>query len=67
MLSVLPHSHSAGISYLMLALLLQLPTLVLDDSGGAAVTTAINRFRPTVVLGFPFVVPADSRLQPRFP
>jgi long-chain acyl-CoA synthetase len=53
MLSVLPHSHSAGISYLMLALLLQLPTLVLDESGGAAVATAMNRFRPTVVLGFP--------------
>jgi acyl-CoA synthetase (AMP-forming)/AMP-acid ligase II len=53
MLSALPHSHSAGISYLSLAMMLGLPTLMIDDPSGAAVAAAMNIFRPTVVIGFP--------------
>ena len=53
MLSALPHSHSAGISYLSLALLLGLPTLMLDDRSGSAVAAAMNEFHPSIVLGFP--------------
>jgi acyl-coenzyme A synthetase/AMP-(fatty) acid ligase len=53
MLTALPHSHSAGISYLSLAILLGLPTLLIDDSSGPAVAQGMNQFNPTVVLGFP--------------
>ncbi|MGW8981620.1 MULTISPECIES: class I adenylate-forming enzyme family protein [unclassified Streptomyces] len=56
MLTALPHSHSAGISYLSLALLLGIPTLVLDGADGASVVRAVNRFRPTFVLGFPLTL-----------
>lgn len=53
MLTALPHSHSAGISYLSLALMLGLPTLMIDDATGAGVASAMNQFHPTIVLGFP--------------
>ncbi|RSS80403.1 class I adenylate-forming enzyme family protein [Streptomyces sp. WAC06614] len=56
MLTALPHSHSAGISYLSMALLLGIPTLVLDGADGASVARAVNRFRPTFVLGFPLTL-----------
>lgn len=53
LLSAPPHSHSAGISYLMTATLLGLPMLVMADTGGAAVHAAMDEFRPTVVVAFP--------------
>jgi long-chain acyl-CoA synthetase len=53
LLTALPHSHSAGISYLMLTVLLGIPTFVLDDTSGPAVARAMNRFLPTTVIGFP--------------
>jgi acyl-coenzyme A synthetase/AMP-(fatty) acid ligase len=53
MLTALPHSHSAGLSYLSLALMLGLPTLLVDDRSGAGVADAMNAFHPTIVLGFP--------------
>jgi long-chain acyl-CoA synthetase len=56
MLTGLPHSHSAGISYLSMALLLGIPTLVLDAANGPSLTRAINRFHPTFVLGFPLAL-----------
>lgn len=56
LLTALPHSHSAGISYLSMALLLGIPTLVLDGADGDRVARAINGFRPTVVLGFPLTL-----------
>jgi acyl-CoA synthetase (AMP-forming)/AMP-acid ligase II len=52
LLSALPHSHSAGISYLMTATLLGLPTFVMAESGGAATEEAMRSFRPTTVVGF---------------
>ncbi len=56
MLTALPHSHSAGVSYLTMALLLGIPTLVLDGTDGESVVRAINWFRPTFVLGFPLTL-----------
>jgi long-chain acyl-CoA synthetase len=53
MVTALPQSHSAGVSYLSLAILLGLPTLLADDQSGTALATAMNAFRPTVVIGFP--------------
>ncbi|WP_309505862.1 class I adenylate-forming enzyme family protein [Streptomyces pyxinae] len=56
LLTALPHSHSAGISYLSIALLLGIPTLLLDGADGDRVVRAINAFRPTLVLGFPLTL-----------
>ncbi|CAL9391862.1 class I adenylate-forming enzyme family protein [Streptomyces sp. Tu 3180] len=56
LLTALPHSHSAGISYLSMALLLGIPTLILDDADGERVARAINLFHPTTVLGFPLTL-----------
>ncbi|ONF61885.1 hypothetical protein AVR91_0241150 [Amycolatopsis keratiniphila subsp. keratiniphila] len=53
MLTALPHSHSSGISYLSLALMLGLPTMLADGTSGEAVAEAMNAFEPTLVLGFP--------------
>ncbi|GGS58004.1 class I adenylate-forming enzyme family protein [Actinokineospora fastidiosa] len=53
MVTALPQSHSAGISYLSLAIMLGLPTLMTDDPSGAGVAEAMNAFLPTVVIGFP--------------
>lgn len=53
LLSALPHSHSAGLSYVSLALLLGLPTLMIDDVSGPGVAAAMNSFNPTVVVAFP--------------
>ncbi len=56
LLTALPHSHSAGISYLSMALLLGIPTLILDGADGERVARAVNTFKPTVVLGFPLTL-----------
>lgn len=56
LLTALPHSHSAGISYLSLAILLGIPTLILDDASGEAVARAVNLFHPTTVLAFPLTL-----------
>ncbi|WP_433343508.1 class I adenylate-forming enzyme family protein [Streptomyces sp. CA-253872] len=65
LLTALPHSHSAGISYLSIAILLGIPTLILDDADGARTASAINLFRPTTVLAFPLTLaeirPGDIR------
>ncbi|WP_042431994.1 class I adenylate-forming enzyme family protein [Streptacidiphilus anmyonensis] len=56
LLTALPHSHSAGISYLSMAILLGIPTLLLDGADGERVEQAVNLFRPTIVLGFPLTL-----------
>ncbi|QIZ34492.1 class I adenylate-forming enzyme family protein [Saccharopolyspora sp. ASAGF58] len=53
LLTALPQSHSAGISYLMTTTLLGLPTLVMADTTGTAVRAAMRRFQPTIVAAFP--------------
>ncbi|MFJ5866722.1 class I adenylate-forming enzyme family protein [Streptomyces parvus] len=56
LLTALPHSHSAGISYLSMAILLGIPTLILDKADGEKVVQAINAFHPSTVLGFPLTL-----------
>jgi acyl-coenzyme A synthetase/AMP-(fatty) acid ligase len=53
MVAAMPCSHSAGISYLMTATLLELPTFVLTALTGPSVATHIARFRPTIMNAFP--------------
>ncbi|TQN28280.1 acyl-CoA synthetase (AMP-forming)/AMP-acid ligase II [Haloactinospora alba] len=53
LLTALPQAHSAGISYLMTATLLGLPTRVMADTGGEAVREAMRVFHPTLVVAFP--------------
>lgn len=53
LLTILPHSHSSGISYLSLALLSGAPALMVNERSGASLAAAMNHFRPTVVIGFP--------------
>jgi long-chain acyl-CoA synthetase len=67
LVTALPPSHSAGVSYLSLAVLLGLPTLMCDDPSGAAVARAMNAFLPTVVIGFPISLadlPVDDLSEP---
>lgn len=52
-LTALPQSHSAGISYASLALMLGVPTLIVDDPSGDDLAREIDDFRPTVVVAFP--------------
>jgi len=63
MLCALPHSHSAGISYLMTAVLLGLPTQVLSDLTGAGLRTHIAEFQPTVLVGFPQTYSALAEME----
>lgn len=58
MLSALPHSHSAGISYLMTATLLGLPTRVLSNTSRENLEKEIRTFQPTTVVSFPEVYSA---------
>ncbi len=53
MLAAMPGSHSAGISYLMTATMLELPTFVLTELTGPSVAAHIARFKPTIMNGFP--------------
>jgi 3-aminoavenalumate diazotase len=52
MVTGMPPAHSAGISYLMTATMLELPTFVLSQLTGPSVAKAIDGFRPTIVTGF---------------
>ncbi|MBB5020225.1 acyl-coenzyme A synthetase/AMP-(fatty) acid ligase [Chitinivorax tropicus] len=64
MLSALPHSHSAGVSYLMTAVLLGIPTRVLSSLTGHTLGDQIARFQPSIVVGFPqtYGALAESKL-----
>lgn len=53
MFSALPHSHSAGISYLMTAVLLGLPTSVQSDLTGPSLPARLASFQPTIMVSFP--------------
>lgn len=53
MFSALPHSHSAGFSYLMTAVMLGMPTHVQSDITGQGLATQLQRFQPTIMAGFP--------------
>ncbi|GIH05150.1 hypothetical protein Rhe02_32170 [Rhizocola hellebori] len=53
MLLAFPASHSSGYSYMMLATLLGLPTLVMESQAGVVVAEAMRWWKPTVVTAFP--------------
>jgi len=63
LLSALPQTHSAGISYLMTATLLGLPTFVMAEMSGEAVRDAMREFHPTMVVAFPQTYAALSQLE----
>jgi 3-aminoavenalumate diazotase len=52
MVTGMPPAHSAGISYLMTAVMLELPTLVLSKLTGPSVAANIMQFKPSIVTGF---------------
>lgn len=52
MFCALPHSHSAGFSYLMTAVLLGLPARVMTENVGVGVARDLLAFQPTVMAGF---------------
>jgi acyl-CoA synthetase (AMP-forming)/AMP-acid ligase II len=53
LVSALPHSHSAGIAYLMLALLSGNQLLIMSDHTGEAVLPYLEEFKATMVAAFP--------------
>ncbi|MEU8372996.1 class I adenylate-forming enzyme family protein [Micromonospora sp. NPDC048894] len=53
MLLAFPASHSSGYSYMMMATLIGLPTLVMESQDGATVAEAMRWWKPSVVTGFP--------------
>jgi long-chain acyl-CoA synthetase len=48
-----PPSHGSGLSYMMMATLTGVPTLVMEEQRGPAVAEAMRWWKPTVVIGFP--------------
>ncbi|MDD0973166.1 class I adenylate-forming enzyme family protein [Pseudomonas fontis] len=50
--TAMPATHAAGISYLMTAVMLQLPTLSLDTQKGLALAQRLASFQPTIVTAF---------------
>lgn len=64
LLSLMPHTHAGGLSYLLTTILLGLPTLTMGDWRRSAVEPVMKVFRPTMVASFPrtFVELAEGRL-----
>jgi long-chain acyl-CoA synthetase len=52
MVTGMPPAHSAGISYLMTAVMLELPTLVLSKLTGPSVAANVMQFKPSILTGF---------------
>ncbi|WP_374347095.1 class I adenylate-forming enzyme family protein [Chitinimonas sp.] len=50
--TAMPPTHAAGISYLMTATMLQLPTLALTTQTGPVAANLIASFRPSIVTAF---------------
>ena len=53
LLSALPHSHSAGIAYVMLATLAGTPVRILSSNRAPHVLAQIEAFQPSMVVAFP--------------
>lgn len=66
-LSALPHSHSAGLAYVMLAVLNGCSTMVLSSNQPNYVLPAIEDFKPNMVVAFPetYVLMNDSDMESR--
>lgn len=54
LLSALPHSHSAGIAFPMLALLRDEPVMLVRGTDAARILACIEQFRATTVVAFPY-------------
>lgn len=65
MLSALPHSHSAGFSYLMTAVLLGLPTRVISNITAPSLADELTIYRPTIMAGFSQTYAALSEMKLR--
>jgi acyl-CoA synthetase (AMP-forming)/AMP-acid ligase II len=52
-LSALPHTHAAGISYLMNSVLTGVPIVAMSDWRRRAVEPAMEIYRPSIVVAFP--------------
>src|SRR5215813_433190 len=52
MVTGMPPAHSAGISYLMTAVMLELPTFVLSQLTGPNVAANVMQFKPSILTGF---------------
>ncbi|KRP62462.1 MULTISPECIES: class I adenylate-forming enzyme family protein [Pseudomonas] len=50
--TAMPPTHAAGISYLMTAVMLQLPTLSLNTQTGSVLAHMLASFQPTIVTAF---------------
>jgi|SRR5450830_92982 len=50
--TAMPPTHAAGISYLMTAVMLQLPTLSLNTQTGPVLANLLASFQPTIVTAF---------------
>ncbi|MEV5950671.1 class I adenylate-forming enzyme family protein [Streptomyces sp. NPDC051993] len=53
LLSLMPHTHAGGLSYLLTTILLGLPTLTMGDWRRSAVEPVMETFQPTMVASFP--------------
>lgn len=64
-LSALPHSHSAGLAYVMLAVLSGSSTMVLSSNQPGVVLPAIQEFKPSMVVAFPetYVLLTDEPME----
>ncbi len=53
LMSLMPHTHTGGLSYFLTATLLGLPTVVMADWRRSVVEPVMEAFRPTMVAAFP--------------
>ncbi|MER7566828.1 class I adenylate-forming enzyme family protein [Streptomyces sp. NPDC097941] len=67
LLSLMPHTHAGGLSYLLTTILLGLPTLTMGSWRRSAVEPVMEAFQPTMVASFPrtFVELAEGELPVR--
>jgi acyl-coenzyme A synthetase/AMP-(fatty) acid ligase len=67
LMSLMPHTHAGGLSYFLTAVLLGLPTVVMDDWRRPVVEPVMEAFQPTMIASFPrtFVALATGELPTR--
>ncbi|MFI1253615.1 class I adenylate-forming enzyme family protein [Streptomyces netropsis] len=53
LLSLMPHTHAGGLSYLLTTVLLGVPTLTMGDWRRSVVEPVMREFQPTMVASFP--------------
>ncbi|MEO5877690.1 MAG: AMP-binding protein [Streptosporangiaceae bacterium] len=67
LMSLMPHTHAGGLSYFLTAVLLGLPTVIMDDWRRTVVEPVMEAFQPTMIASFPrtFVELATGELPVR--